>query len=277
MQIIYQKMMQEVDSHVSAIDLNGKGIIEDCKMIITFLNEKLTELKEVVKSGSFSDVDEEITFFKHQKPMLLGRLIYFYKVLHIESNCPPCGELADEYYRRQQEELKLFFDQHVEFYQYYRSGATYRDDYYFRCGAREISPETGAFLFDDDMDFSTGYDRLIARIVAMEMLYAYLTTRRKATLETEELPLETLLKEHHWTDKKAAAIELIYAIHSAGSVDGGQVDIIELVTLFEIVFHVELGDAYRVFAGMRNRKMSRTAYLDELKEKLLRRMDETDG
>lgn len=269
-------MMQEVDSHVSAIDLNGKGIIEDCKMIITFLNEKLTELKEVVKSGSFSDENEEITFFKHQKPMLLGRLIYFYKVLHIESNCPPCGELADEYYRRQQEELKIFFDQHVAFYQYYRSGATYRDSYYFRRGTREISPETGGFLFDDDMDFSTGYDRLIARIVATEMLYAYLTARRKAGEQGEEQSM-SLLREYHWTDKKAAAIELIYAIHSARSVDNGQVDIIELVSLFEIVFHIDLGDAYRVFAGMRSRKMSRTVYLDELKEKLLRRMDESDG
>lgn len=269
-------MMQEVDSHVSAIDLNGTGIIEDCKMIITLLKEKLTELKEAVKSGSFSDETEEITFFKHQKPMLLGRLIYFYKVLYIESNCPPCNELADEYYRRQQEELKMFFDQYVAFYQYYRSGATYRDSYYFCRGAREIYPETGTFLFDDDMDFSTGYDRLVARFIAMEMLYAYLTTRRKSG-DTEEGRPMPLLKEYHWTDKKAAAIELIYAIHSARSVDNGQVDIIELVSLFEIVFHIDLGDVYRVFVGMRNRKLSRTVYLDELREKLQRRMEETDG
>ena len=126
------------------------------------------------------------------------------------------------------------------------------------------------------MDFSTGYDRLIARIVATEMLYAYLTARRKAGEQGEEQSM-SLLREYHWTDKKAAAIELIYAIHSARSVDNGQVDIIELVSLFEIVFHIDLGDAYRVFAGMRSRKMSRTVYLDELKEKLLRRMDESDG
>lgn len=268
--------MQDVDSHISAIDLNGKGIIEDCKMIITFLKEKLLEIRISMSSHTFNDETEEIAFFKHQKPMLLGRLIYFYKVLYIESNCPPCTELADEYYRKQQEDLKIFFDQNISFYQYYRGGATYRDGYYFRRGMQEISPETGVFLFDDDLEFSTGYDRLVARLIATEMLYAYLSARRKSSQREDAVP-PPLLKEYHWTDKKAAAIELIYAIHSAGSVDSGQVDIIELVALFEVVFHIDLGDAYRVFAGMRSRKMSRTAYLDYLKEKLQRRMDETDG
>lgn len=237
----YDEMMQVVNRRISEIDLNGKHIIKDCKMIIAFLKEKMSELKIFVQSNPFSDEIEEITFFKNQKPKLLWQLIYFYKVLYIESNCPPCLELADEYYCKEQEELKLFFNQYVAFYQYYRSGATYRDAYYFRRGTREISPETDVFLFDDDMDFSTGYDRLVARLMAMEMLYAYLATRRKVGELGEKQPMP-LLKEYHWTDKKAAAIELIYAIHSARS----EVDIIELVSLFEIVFHIDLGDAYRV-------------------------------
>ena len=47
--------------------------------------------------------------------------------------------------------------------------------------------------------------------------------------------------------------------------------------LFEKMFHIDLGDVYHTFISMRNRKNSRTAYLDQMKERLLKRMDETDG
>ena len=109
-------MMREVDNHISTIDLNGTHIIDECKTTILFLKEKLTGLKAFVQSVPFNEEAEEIDFFKNKKPALLGRLMYFYKVLQIESNRPPCGELADDYYRRQQEELKLFFDRYVSFY-----------------------------------------------------------------------------------------------------------------------------------------------------------------
>ena len=270
--------MQETDRRIAAIDLNGKCLIDDCKIIILFLKEKLAELKQDILSHPFTDEEEEINFFKHRKPMLLGRLMYFYTVLHIESYCPPCRELADDYYRKKQEEQKLFFDRCVSFYQYYRSGATYRDHYYFLREKKEICPETEMYLFDEEPEFSTGYDRVVARILAMEMLYAYLTARRHAlTRESGESGIPPLLQEHHWTDKKTAAVELIYAIHAAGSVDNGQIDIIELANLFEIVFHIDLGDVYRLFINMRERKNSRTVYLDYLKEKIQKRMDETDG
>lgn len=273
----YEEIMREVDVRIAAIDLKGKNIIEDSKAILLFLKEKLIELKLTILSESFEDETEEITFFKYQKPLLLGRLMFFYKILHIESNCPPCMELTDDYYRKQQEEQKLFFDRIVGFYQYYRSGATYRDRYYFLREKQEICPETELFLFEDEPEFSTGYDRLVARIIAMEMLYAYLTSRRRALAqETTGMQVSALVKEYHWTDKKAAAVELIYAIHAAGSVDNGQVDIIELAELFEIVFHIELGDVYRTFIHMRERKNSRTVYLDLLRERIQRKMDETD-
>lgn len=201
----YEEIMREVDVRIAAIDLKGKNIIEDSKAILLFLKEKLIELKLTILSESFEDETEEITFFKYQKPLLLGRLMFFYKVLHIESNCPPCMELTDDYYRKQQEEQKLFFDRIVGFYQYYRSGATYRDRYYFLREKQEICPETELFLFEDEPEFSTGYDRLVARIIAMEMLYAYLTSRRRALAqETTGIQVSALVKlyPHAGTEKQ---------------------------------------------------------------------------
>ena len=270
-------MKRETDRRVSAIDLNGKHIIEDCKAIIVFLKEQLTGLKAHVQTVPFCDETEEIDFFKYKKPALLGRLIYFHEILRIESQRPIGEDELDGYYEKWQEKQKLFFDCHVAFFQYYRSGATYMDRYFFLRGKQGNTVDIDICHQDDDPEFSTGYDYLVARIIAMEMLYAFLTTRRRAlTQETGETQLPSLLAEHRWTDKKTAAVELIYAIHAAGSIDNGQIDIIELANLFEIVFHIDLGDVYRLFINMRERKNSRTVYLDYMKEKIQKRMDETD-
>lgn len=51
----YEEIMKEVDEYVSAIDLNGERIIEDCKQVIVFLKEKLVGLKEFVLSVPFSN------------------------------------------------------------------------------------------------------------------------------------------------------------------------------------------------------------------------------
>ena len=68
-----------------------------------------------------------------------------------------------------------------------------------------------------------------------------------------------------------------YEVLLLGLLVGGRVSIVELVMLFEQMFHIDPGDVYHTFISMRNRKNSRTAYLDQMKERLLKRMDETDG
>ena len=46
----------------------------------------MVELKDFALSHKFKDDAEEIRFFKYQKPLILGRLLYFYKLYQIESN-----------------------------------------------------------------------------------------------------------------------------------------------------------------------------------------------
>ena len=125
MQIKCEEMMREVDNRIAAIDLNGNHIIRDCKTILVFLKKKLTEMKEFVQSEPFENDGEEIAFFKQYKPRVVAPLFYFHHILRIESQRPLGEEELDGYYEKQQEEQKMFFDRHVAFFQYYRSGATY--------------------------------------------------------------------------------------------------------------------------------------------------------
>lgn len=269
----FSTLLQEIDRYTGTVNLKGENIIPGCREMMNYLKGKMIELKNFALSREFKDDAEEIRFFKYQKPLILGRLLYFYKLYQIESNRPPSYELAVGYYQGEIEKLKTVFERSLSFFQYYRSGATYRDSFYFKRGQTEISPETDTFLFEPEAEFSTGYDRLVARLIAVELLLAFLTRRMREPADGEPLSGKKL----YWTDKKAAAVELIYGIHAVGSVDNGKADIIDIVTAFERTFHIDLGDVYHTFIAMRNRKNSRTVYLDQIIEQLLKRMDETDS
>ena len=269
----FSTLLQEIDRYTGTVNLEGENIIPGCREMMNYLKGKMIELKNFALSREFKDDAEEIRFFKYQKPLILGRLLYFYKLYQIESNRPPNYELAVGYYQGEIEKLKTVFERSLFFFQYYRSGATYRDSFYFKRGQTEISPETDTFIFEPEAEFSTGYDRLVARLIAVELLLAFLTRRMREPADGEPLSGKKL----YWTDKKAAAVELIYGIHAVGSVDNGKADIIDIVTAFERTFHIDLGDVYHTFISMRNRKNSRTVYLDQIIEQLLKRMDETDS
>lgn len=270
--------MQEVEKEISAIDLNGKHIIKDCTAIIVFLRDKLTGLKTDMQSIPFSNNAEEIAFFKDHKPMLLGRLIYFHEILRIESQRPLGEDTLDEYYEKQQEEQKMFFDRHVSFFQYYRSGATYMDKFYFLRGRQEEGFHVDVCHLDEDSAFSTGYDRLVARIMAMEMLYAFLTERRRLCLQRTDdctMGLLNVKSGLKWTGSLVELVELVYGLQEMGCINDGCSDIKELTAYFGRLFGLEVKDShcYNAYSDMKRRKSeSRTYFLDKLRERLNLRM-----
>ena len=78
------------------------------------------------------------------------------------------------------------------------------------------------------------------------------------------------------TGSKVALIELLYALQRIGSCNYGKLDLKQLANHFENTFNVELGNSCRVFQEMRIRKTNRTTFLDQLKDRLIRRMDESE-
>lgn len=280
MQIKYEEMMQEVEKRTAAIDLNGKNIIEDCREIISFLKEKLVEMKVAVLSEPFKDETEEIYFFKYRKPMLLGRLLYFHEVLCIEMRRPLDDNMLDGYYMRCQEEQKLFFDRHVAFYQYYRSGVGYLDHHYFVRGQQKEGFDVDVCHFDDGSGFSTGYDHLVARIMAMEMQYAHLTEKRRICLQKDEEQPSALLKIksiYKWTGSAIELVEMVYGLNEMGCLNSGETPIHELAAFMGTLFGVDVRDCYSAYTDMKRRKNeSRTYFLDKMRERLNKRMQQDD-
>ena len=142
----------------TAPGMDGKEVIGVCREMVSYLKGKNRELKEYALAHPFAGDAKEILYFKYYKPALTGRLLYYYRVYQIESGCPACLRVAEPYYRKAMERAERMMERYLPFYQYYHSGATYRDSYYFLRAKGELSPESGSFVLDEEAEFSTGYD-----------------------------------------------------------------------------------------------------------------------
>lgn len=281
MKELLENILSEIDVEIDEIDLYGYDIVENSLSMVHRLQAVLNDLKTKLQTYSFPAKEDEITFFKTQKPEILGRLLFFYKIYRIETQCPNgSNDVIRSYINRELDNLTYFFNRNLDFYQYYRSHSTLYDEYYFVRGKSDLRLCTDSAQFDKDPNFSTGYDYKVAKIIANEMLRIYLN-KRLVKLETNtqvENNLQKCLKyPFRFTGKKVFLIELGYSLVSSGDINNGNVEIKEMMNFLGTVFQVELGDYYAAYIAMKERKKDRTAYLSRLQDSLVKRMDEDDS
>ena len=281
MKELLENILSEIDVEIDEIDLYGYDIVENSLSMVHRLQAVLNDLKTKLQTYSFPAKEDEITFFKTQKPEILGRLLFFYKIYRIETQCPNgSDDVIRSYINRELDNLTYFFNRNLDFYQYYRSHSTLYDEYYFVRGKSDLRLCTDSAQFDKDPNFSTGYDYKVAKIIANEMLRIYLN-KRLVKLETNtqvENNLQKCLKyPFRFTGKKVFLIELGYSLVSSDDINNGNVEIKEMMNFLGTVFQVELGDYYAAYIAMKERKKDRTAYLSRLQDSLIKRMDEDDS
>ena len=84
-------------------------------------------------------------------------------------------------------------------------------------------------------------------------------------------------KKFCWTGKIVYLVELLYAFDTCDCINNGEIGVEEQADVFSEFFGVEIKNCYNVYMNMKNRKDdSRTYFLDELLEKLNKRMVESD-
>lgn len=266
-------------------------LLENTKEDIFFMIEKaiglctivLLQMRELVTKDNFSDQTSEIHFFKHIKPKVYGKLIFYLKLLKIETHKPSFPrENQIQYLVTILKDLQNLYKDHADFYHYYRLNQTYLDDKYFLRDSGYLHLNSNYAHYLIDRKFSTAQDYTIALFLAHETLIKHLGAeieKLKYINKPEIYPKIQNLDSFNlnWTESKVALVELIYALHSARSINHGKIGIKEIAHLFESIFNIELGDIYRIFLEVRSRKIEQTKYMDYLKDSLLRRMEEADG
>lgn len=275
----YSILLNNLNEQLNFIDLEIDDQIKKCEQAITVILKSINELKKAATKTNFKSKSEEIQFFKENKPQFTSKLIYFNRVYKIEMKKPNGGnKILKKYYNNELLKLKAFFDNELEFYQYYRSGSTYLDYKYFLRGEFDIKLALDSYYFESDMSFATSHDFKVATILANDLIELYLENQL-LMLENNENSEKSQRKPNvklTWTGSKVALIELIYALHTEGVFNNGAADLKDIAEYFEHTFEIDLGQYRRVFLEIRARKSDRTKFLTTLNDSLQKRMENSD-
>ncbi|WP_215250648.1 RteC domain-containing protein [Escherichia coli] len=140
-------IISEVQRKENAISLSAPNIIDEAHQMTIYLKEYLWSIREDIIKQGFKNHWEEINFFRNIKPYILSKLIYHNKIFRIQTACPvDGGKMYASYFAEQLQELQREYREHIynsDFYRYYRSGRTDRDETYFRLG--NINFHDGAY------------------------------------------------------------------------------------------------------------------------------------
>ena len=273
----YQKLLSEFEGQLEALESGNGDILYKAEKGIVLVEKSIHKLQKQIVGKDFETQADEIYFFKHVKPQIFSKLIYYIRLFSIESKRPWGKDVVQvKYLQRQIDNLQTFFNDNLEFYNYYRRGAMSMDEQYFVRGNRDLRMPLESFHFLIDDQFSTCQDGTVATIMAYDMLIVYLRKEvddlNNNMEPTKNTPMEKPSKLF-WTGSKTDLIELLYALHTSKYINGGTVDIKELASHFEYFYNVDLGNYYHTFIDIRSRKSSRTRFLERLIEMLNQRME----
>ncbi len=269
----YNDKLYKLETVINDFEIEADCSIQRIETVIHHILECLFEMKVYVLKRGFKNTDEEIRFFKYQKPAIVAKLIYYNAIYKIETKKPYGAKPIRKYLNKELKKLKRFLDNNLDFYKYYRSNNSFLDEKMFLRGNHDIKLWLDTYYFQSDQTFSTSHDYKIAKIMANDLIQVYIEDQLYNKFQKDKSKAQKKLK---WTGSKVALIELIYALHYQNVFDNGNNDIREVAQYFESAFGVDLGNFYQTYLELRNRKMNRTKFLDALRETLIKKMDELD-
>ncbi len=274
----FTNILYELKQHLELLRIDSDNKIEFSEQALDAILLTLKKIKAYTANKGFKTKQEEIYFFKKIKPQFLAEFIYYNALYKIEAKTPLGGKrIKKKYFNEELTKIKQYFDKNSEFCRYYRTDSIYLDDKYFLRREFDIKMALDSYYIESDKSFSTSHDYKVAKIIANDKIQSYLeeTLTQLNTKNYTHLSQQTKTTQN-WTASKVALIELIYALHCGGAINQGNSDLKEIVSLFENIFNIKLGQFHRTFIEIQNRKSGRTNFLDQLKENLIRRMNQAD-
>jgi hypothetical protein len=253
------------------ITLSGEPIIEQYRASIKVSKKAMNKLKNYISSYAFENVSEEVHFFKEIKPKFYSKYIYFINIHNYLLQKPTGGErIQQDYIEMHLAELKTFFDHNRAFYSYYRSGMTQMDNIYYTRGGFDVHAELEDF--EEDEQYSTSHDYKLSKIMANEKFQDYLKLEL-AKVGNEDLATligHKIFPFNHpqWTASQTDAAELLYSLQTSCAVNNGNIEIAELVAIWEFVFQMEINEPYHKLLDVVKRQKEMFVFLTRLRNSL---------
>lgn len=256
------RLNKEIEK-VSSSNQNDFDKNEQCKMILVKYYKKLQSFAE---KYNFKSEQEEIRYFKHLKPQILSEFLYYNKVTKmINFSQIQCLEISEKHLNYELKKVSDFYETHIDFISYINSGQTFSDEALFLRKNVKLSAIPSYLLLREDISHITNGGHLVVKLLLNRKIQNFILqekSKQKQCLMGKIGQVQPAVLS--WTNSKSDLIELIYSLHSFGAINNGNADIKEIVNEFERFFNINLGDPYRHFTNIKQRKKSPTSFLEQL-------------
>jgi ubiquitin len=273
------KMIDDYSKNLKEI---GKSNCEDTVKIeqgIALSKKTLNQMRLIVRGNRFNSNKAEIKFFKHHKPFIYARLIYFIHRSKFYADRPSSNiKEQRKYINRLLKKLERKKSKHTEFYRYYKNNDSSLDSAYFLRGNEQLEIVFNGEYIDTDPEFSTSHDQLAAEVLAYGFLTNYYTKEleKLKIKESQQIGTEVkpdILNHISWTASKTDLVELLYALIASGAIKNGNVEIKNVVKACQLIFNIDLGNIYKTYTEIKARDKDQTKFLDKLKTNLIQKID----
>lgn len=135
----YENILVEMENTLEKLEIEIEDVLIKAEKGIKISKQSLIKLRPLIIQNGFKSESLEINFFKNTKPHIYSRLIYYVKLFNIESKRPRgSAKTQRKYLDYQINKLQNYFNDNLEFYQYFRRDATSLDKQYFIRGKEDI-------------------------------------------------------------------------------------------------------------------------------------------
>ncbi|MDF2516736.1 MAG: tetracycline regulation of excision, RteC [Sphingobacterium sp.] len=84
----HNETLHKLKTSINELEIEADCLIQQIETIKHLIVECLSKVKEHVLKRGFKNADEEIYFFKYQKPVIVSKLIYYNAIYKIELRKP---------------------------------------------------------------------------------------------------------------------------------------------------------------------------------------------
>lgn len=269
----YAEIFNDLEKELKKIEKQVETTLNIADKSITAIDTTTRQIRKMVTLKGFESDQDEINFFKIIKPKIVSKLIYFVNVFKIENNRPVGSiKVQKKYFENEIYNLQQYFNDNILYLQYFRNGETNLDHQYFLRKNKSVKTHFECFGSYIDDDFAASLDSTFSKFIGFELLIEYLQNEID-NLSIKSSKPNMLISKLNWTGPKVGLIELIYALFESKVINNGSTDIKELACTFEKLFKIDLGDYYRSFTEIRQRKQSATKSLDLITLNLKKRIE----
>ncbi|QVY66865.1 RteC domain-containing protein [Polaribacter sp. Q13] len=262
---------------LNEIKIQNSDILQRALCSIKICSNLLSFYKKKILVKKFQTIQEEIEFFKKTKQIPLIQLIYFSEIRSFEIQFPKADKSEQlKFIKKKISQLNQFFLFNLDFGRYVDSGATHFDkEYYTREYLGKCHITTSNFYFQDP-DFCTPRDMLLGKYKAYDSLVTYLD-KKKYIIKNNLNETHAIIKAKiHWPFNNTNYVELLYALYVKGLGRENNMTIIKVSEHLQQVFDITPKDIYKTYQDIKNRKNSRTLFLDELSTGIISEMNKSE-